>query len=111
LHAITLFASPLQRTLPAGLIYLSGGAGRLIPAVDFLSFSLAIASIFYVVANKLLLSPSAHSAVSENRVEFAYAFDVAVNSFFPAFLTIYVALLPLVGVVVRDRWVCLWVGK
>lgn len=48
---------------------------------------------------------------SENRVEFAYAFDVAVNSFFPAFLTLYGALLVLAGVVVRDNWVCLFFGK
>lgn len=44
-------------------------------------------------------------------MEFTYAFDVAVNSFFPAFLTAGVALLPLAAVVVRDNWVCLFFGK
>ncbi|KAK4685977.1 hypothetical protein P7C73_g4158, partial [Tremellales sp. Uapishka_1] len=79
---------------------------------DFLLASLAISLVLYFISNRLLLSPSApHSAVSENTVEFTYAFDVAVNSFFPAFLTVYVGLLPLSTVVVRDNWICLWVGN
>ncbi|EIW71242.1 hypothetical protein TREMEDRAFT_42665 [Tremella mesenterica DSM 1558] len=77
---------------------------------DFLLSSLIIALILYILTNRLLLSPAA-SYSNENRVEFTYAFDVAVNSFFPAFLAVYVALLPLVGVVVRDNWVCLFFGN
>ncbi|WVR04649.1 hypothetical protein IAU60_001660 [Kwoniella sp. DSM 27419] len=79
---------------------------------DFLLTSLFVAFIFYNLANRLLLAPSVpHSSLSDNRVEYAYAFDVAVNSFFPAFLTLGVGLLPLAAVVVRDNWVCLWVGN
>ncbi|GFZ47725.1 hypothetical protein JCM24511_05472 [Saitozyma sp. JCM 24511] len=79
---------------------------------DFLLTSFLVATLLYFISNRLLLSPSApHSAVSENCVEWSYAFDVAVNSFFPAFLTTYVALLPLAAVVVRNNWVSLFFGN
>ncbi|WVW78421.1 hypothetical protein I302_100375 [Kwoniella bestiolae CBS 10118] len=80
---------------------------------DFLLFSLIISTILYFISNKLLLSSSSQqsSMIDENKVEFAYSFDVAVNSFFPFFLTVYVGLLPLVALVVRDNWICLWVGN
>ena len=77
---------------------------------DFLLVSLITAFVLYLLTNRLLLAPSSQSAI-DNRVEFTYAFDVAVNSFFPAFLSIYVALLPLAAVVVRSNWVCLFFGK
>lgn len=73
--------------------------------------SLAVALVFWLVANRLLISSSGLSAITDSRVEFTYAFDVAVNSFFPAFLTLYVVLLPLAALVVRNNWICLWLGK
>lgn len=80
---------------------------------DFILFSLVVAVVLYVLTNRLLLAPSAvpHATASDTRVELAYAFDVAVNSFFPACLTIYIALLPLASVVTRNNWVCLFFGK
>jgi hypothetical protein len=80
---------------------------------DFILTSLLIALVLYFIANKLLVSrdPNSHSVVSDSSVEYAYAFDVAVNSFFPAVLTLHVGLVVLAGVVVRDNWVCLFVGK
>ncbi|WWC59492.1 uncharacterized protein I303_102048 [Kwoniella dejecticola CBS 10117] len=78
---------------------------------DFLLSSLAISFVLYFLSNKLLLSPTASSSIIDNKVEYSYAFDVAVNSFFPFFLTIYIGLLPLYGLVVRDNWICLWVGN
>jgi hypothetical protein len=82
------------------------------PSGDFLTISLLTALILYFLTNRLLVSSLApHASTSDNRVEFAYAFDVAVNSFFPAFLTIGVALLPLAPVVVAKNWVCLFFGK
>lgn len=79
---------------------------------DFLLSSLVVATILYFLSNRLLIAPSVpYASTSDNRVEFAYAFDVAVNAFFPMFLTLYVGLLPLAVVVVRNNWVCLWVGN
>jgi hypothetical protein len=79
--------------------------------VDFILVSLGIALVLWLIANRLLVSNSGVSAITDNRVEFTYAFDVAVNSFFPAFLTTYVALMPLAALVVRDNWICLFLGK
>lgn len=73
--------------------------------------SLAVALVFWLIANRLLVVSSGHSGITDNRVEFTYAFDVAVNSFFPAFLTLYVVLLPLAALAVKQNWVCLLLGK
>ena len=51
------------------------------------------------------------SQISDQKVEYAYSFDVAVNSFFPAFLTLHLGLAVLGGVLVKANWVCLFVGK
>lgn len=78
---------------------------------DFLLACLIVALLAYFLTNRLLISPTGPTSVMDNRVEFAYAFDVAVNSFFPAFLTVGMALLPLAPVVVGRNWVSLFFGK
>lgn len=80
---------------------------------DFLLTSLITALILYTLSNRLLTTPSLSTQIgpSDSRVEFTYAFDVAVNSFFPAFLTVYGGLVVLASVVVKDNWVCLFSGK
>lgn len=66
------------------------------------------ASLF---ANKVLLSPSSHSSLADSSVEWAYAFDVHTNAFFPFYLTLYIAQLILLPIITRDKWVCLLVGN
>jgi hypothetical protein len=67
---------------------------------------------FYrLFANRALLSPPSHSTPADTAVEWAYAFDVHTNAFFPLYLTLYVAQLPLVSVILKKNWVCLWVGN
>lgn len=79
---------------------------------DFILVSLLVALLCYTLTNRLLLAPTSHAAaLLDNRVEFAYAFDVAVNAFFPAFLVLGVGLLPLASVVVGGNWVSLVFGK
>ncbi|KAG8918848.1 hypothetical protein FRC01_001620, partial [Tulasnella sp. 417] len=46
-----------------------------------------------------------------NKVEWAYAFDVHTNAFFPLYLSLYLAQLFLAPVITKDNWVCLWVGN
>lgn len=62
-------------------------------------------------ANRALLSPPSHSTPADTAVEWAYAFDVHINAFFPLYLTLYVAQLFLVPVILKTNWVCLWVGN
>ena len=63
------------------------------------------------IANQLLLSPPSHSTPADSRVEWAYAFDVHTNAFIPLYLTLYLGQLFLVPIVLKDNWVCLWVGN
>jgi hypothetical protein len=62
-------------------------------------------------SNRLLLSPPSHSTPADSQVEWAYAFDVHTNAFFPLYLTLYLAQLFLLPVILKDNWVCLWVGN
>jgi hypothetical protein len=79
---------------------------------DSLLISILIAAILYILTNRLLVSAlGSYASTSDNKVEFAYAFDIAVNAFFPAFLTVGIALLPLAPVVVAQNWVSLFFGK
>lgn len=68
----------------------------------------ASASLF---ANQVLLSPSSHSSLADSSVEWAYAFDVHTNAFFPFYLTLYIAQLILLPIITKDKWVCLLVGN
>lgn len=62
-------------------------------------------------SNRMLLSPPSHSAPSDSRVEWAYAFDVHTNAFFPFYLTLYLAQLILVPIILKSNWICLFVSN
>ncbi len=62
-------------------------------------------------SNYVLLSPPSHATPADTAVEWAYAFDVHTNAFFPFYLTLYLAQLFLVPVVLKDNWVCIWAGN
>jgi hypothetical protein len=51
------------------------------------------------------LSPSFHASLADSTIEWAYAFDVHTNSFFPFYRTLYVAQLILLPIVTKDKWV------
>ncbi|RXW22804.1 hypothetical protein EST38_g3059 [Candolleomyces aberdarensis] len=78
---------------------------------DFLLSGIIIATLLWFTANKLLLSPPSHSTPADSFVEWAYAFDVHTNAFFPLYLTLYLAQLFLLPIILKDNWVCLWVGN
>lgn len=62
-------------------------------------------------ANRVLLSPPSHSTPDDAKVEWAYAFDVHTNAFFPFYLTLYLAQLFLVPIILKNNWVCLFVSN
>ncbi|KAG7097820.1 hypothetical protein E1B28_005138 [Marasmius oreades] len=89
---------------------------------DFLLSGIVVATILWLLSNRLLvqLTPTSHythNSTSDSRVEWAYAFDVHTNAFFPLFLTLYVAQLCFLPIVLRgekDRqqnWLYMWVGN
>jgi hypothetical protein len=62
-------------------------------------------------SNRVLLSPPSHSTPADSSVEWSYALDVHINAFFPLYLTLYLAQLFLLPIILKDNWVCLWVGN
>ncbi|GAA6006981.1 hypothetical protein JCM11491_001464 [Sporobolomyces phaffii] len=78
--------------------------------IQFFGVGLLISTALWALSNKYLTHAS-HTHATDQKVEWPYAFDVHANSFFPLFLTLYVAQLVLAPVVTRSNWVCLWVGN
>lgn len=64
-----------------------------------------------VFSNSVLLAPPSHSTAADSKVEWAYAFDVHTNAFFPLYLTLYLGQLFLVPLLLKNNWVCLWLGN
>ncbi|KAJ3491189.1 hypothetical protein NLI96_g880 [Meripilus lineatus] len=78
---------------------------------DFLLVGIVVATIVWFFANRVLVSPPSHSSPADSFVEWAYAFDVHTNAFFPFYLTLYLAQLFLVPVVLKSNWICLFVSN
>ncbi|KAF5383113.1 hypothetical protein D9615_005058 [Tricholomella constricta] len=78
---------------------------------DYLLTGIVVATILWFVSNRLLLAPPSHTTPADSRVEWAYAFDVHTNAFFPLYLALYLAQLFLLPIILKDNWVCLWVGN
>ncbi|KAG8925720.1 hypothetical protein FRC02_009458 [Tulasnella sp. 418] len=78
---------------------------------DFLFSGALIATCLWFLSNQLLRQPPSITVDSSARVEWAYAFDVHTNAFFPLYLALYLAQLFLAPVITKDNWVCLWVGN
>ena len=67
-------------------------------------------SVNRAFANRFLTHKHTLQAV-EQTVEWAYAFDVHCNSFFPLFLMLYIAQFFLMRVLIKDIWICLFLGN
>ncbi|KAI0341392.1 UNC-50-like protein [Trametopsis cervina] len=78
---------------------------------DYLLVGIVLATIMWFFANRVLVSPPSHAAPSDSVVEWAYAFDVHTNAFFPFYLTLYLAQLFLVPVILKDKWICLFISN
>ncbi|TPX70641.1 hypothetical protein SpCBS45565_g01689 [Spizellomyces sp. 'palustris'] len=111
--AILFFCLTIS-ALAYGMVYTVGlwGVIRLIlwmVFVDFLLVGIFIATVLWAFINRFLLQHSVHSV--QQSVEWAYAFDVHCNSFWPMFLVTYVLQLFFLPVVTRDNWISLFVGN
>ena len=64
---------------------------------------------FRFFANKFLKHSQVHAV--EQNVEWAYAFDVHCNSFFPLYLITYVLHFFLLPILKMDNWFSLFIGN
>ncbi|KAF0411887.1 UNC-50-like protein [Gigaspora margarita] len=78
--------------------------------IDFVVVGLVISTICWAFANRFLSHRRTVHAVEQN-VEWAYAFDVHCNAFFPLYLILYVAQFFLMRVLTKQIWVCLFLGN
>ncbi|KAI4523445.1 UNC-50 [Schizophyllum commune] len=113
---VLIAASLCVSAIAWGFVYSFGLVGTIRLAIlmvlrDYLLTGIIVATIIWFTANRLLLSPPSHSTPADARVEWAYAFDVHTNAFFPLYLALYLAQLFLLPIVLRDNWVCMWVGN
>ncbi|KAJ3148504.1 Protein unc-50 [Geranomyces michiganensis] len=97
-----------------GMVYSVGFLGLLrlilwMVFVDFLLVGAVVATTLWFVTNRFLLQHNPHSV--QQSVEWAYAFDVHCNSFFPMFLVTYVLQLFFVPIVVRNNWISMFIGN
>lgn len=72
--------------------------------VDFVAVGVAVAAATWFVSNKYLLSHASYSS-ADQKVEYAYAWDVHCNSFFPLFLITYVLQFLFLPLINRDAWI------
>ena len=83
----------------------------MVRAVGSAAYKELTASAIRFFSNRVLVSPPSHVAPADTSVEWAYAFDVHTNAFFPFYLTLYLAQLFLVPIILKENWVCLFISN
>jgi hypothetical protein len=78
--------------------------------IDFFLVGICVATLLWAISNRFF-THSSHTHATDQSVEWAYSFDVHVNSFFPLFVDLYLAQLVLSPVLTRSNWVCLFFGN
>ncbi|THG98900.1 hypothetical protein EW026_g3376 [Hermanssonia centrifuga] len=78
---------------------------------DFLLVGVIVATFLWFFSNRILVSPPSHATPTDSAVEWAYAFDVHTNAFFPFYLTLYLAQLFLMPIILKDNWPCIFISN
>ncbi|KAI9494868.1 UNC-50 [Zychaea mexicana] len=98
-----------------GLVYGLGMIGILramlfMVFIDFLLVGSLVGTFTWFVTNRFLTHNHMAHAVDQ-KVEWAYSFDVHCNSFFPLFLVLYVLQFFFMPLLQRSNWISLFVGN
>ncbi|KAI8824906.1 UNC-50 [Fimicolochytrium jonesii] len=109
-----LFFCLTTSAIAYGVVYSVGFGGLLrlilwMVFIDFLLVGAVVATALWAFTNRFLLQHNPHSV--QQSVEWAYAFDVHCNSFFPMFLVTYVLQLFFIPIVTKNNWISLFVGN
>lgn len=73
--------------------------------VDFVLVGSIVATFTWFVTNKFLCQNNIMT--NDQRVEWAYAFDIHCNSFFPLFLILYIVQFFFLPLLIKNNWICL----
>lgn len=73
--------------------------------VDFVLVGSIVATFTWFITNRFLCQNN--MMTNDQKVEWAYAFDIHCNSFFPLFLILYVIQFFFLPVLIRSNWICL----
>lgn len=80
--------------------------------IDYLAVAVLFSTLFWLIANNVLVhSPYSQSSIPSARVEWAYAFDVHTNGYFPIILLLYLLQLFLWPLLTRQEWICTFIGN
>lgn len=78
--------------------------------VDFVLVGSLVATFTWFATNRFLRQ-SNMNPTSDQRVEWAYAFDIHCNSFFPLFIILYVIQFFFLNILIRDNWASIIVSN
>lgn len=76
--------------------------------VDCIGLGIVAASCFWFFCNKFLLS---HPRTSGNRIEWAFCFDVHLNSFLPFFVILHGVQLPFLWFILGEHYLSIMLGN
>ncbi|ODQ80990.1 hypothetical protein BABINDRAFT_179637 [Babjeviella inositovora NRRL Y-12698] len=101
-----------------GLAYTSGAVAILrmvlyMVVIDFLATGFAIATVGWLLANRLFKksSPATIGGVSDEELEWAFCFDIHCNSFLIIWVSLYLVQFVLLPVLTLDNWLSLFLGN
>ncbi|KAL7333206.1 hypothetical protein PS15p_202140 [Mucor circinelloides] len=114
---LVLLASLLSVSAIAwGLVFGLGLLGvvkamLLMVLVDFVLVGSIVATCLWFFTNRFLNQSNAITQTNDQKVEWAYAFDVHCNSFFPLFLILYIVQFFFLNLLIRHNWASLIISN
>lgn len=79
--------------------------------VDFVLVGSIVATFLWFFTNRFLNQSNAITQTNDQKVEWAYAFDVHCNSFFPLFLILYIIQFFFLNLLIRHNWASLIISN
>ncbi|KAI8642446.1 UNC-50 [Parasitella parasitica] len=79
--------------------------------VDFVLVGSFVTTFLWLVTNKFLNQNHGTTQTNDQKVEWAYAFDVHCNSFFPLFLILYIIQFFFLNLLIRHNWASLIISN
>lgn len=116
LQNLKIFTISSVSAIAWGLVFGLGFLGvvkamLLMVLVDFVLVGSFVATFLWFFTNRFLNQNNAITQTNDQKVEWAYAFDVHCNSFFPLFLILYIIQFFFLNLLVRHNWASLIISN